>query len=171
MGPPVGPCHSFETHHAQISPSADISSLYAMLAFFGFRILVLLTSLLTDFIVIPLIFYIVVAAGRFDLVALRKGGWLFDVAATAHEPWYQFYTYLGTCTRFFGMMLCGSSLLVPDFRNVWFSVLWSTLPTQFALWVTLPFLLSLELTETWKDCSSTFCIRPSMFRHSVCKVW
>ncbi|KAJ2925987.1 hypothetical protein H1R20_g11096, partial [Candolleomyces eurysporus] len=66
------------------------------------------------FTVIPLIFYIVVAAGRFDLGVLRKDGWLFDVGVTAGEHWYQFYSYL-------------------DFRYVWFSALWSTLPTQFAL--------------------------------------
>ncbi|KAF9005068.1 sulfate anion transporter [Cyathus striatus] len=66
------------------------------------------------FIIIPLIFYVVITAAQIDLYDLRKAGWLFDMGDTAHEPWWQFYTYL-------------------DFRAVRFGPLWSTLPTQFAL--------------------------------------
>ncbi|TEB26440.1 hypothetical protein FA13DRAFT_1756329 [Coprinellus micaceus] len=65
------------------------------------------------FIIIPFLFYIAVAAGQLDLTVLRKTGWLFDVATTG-ESWYHFYTYL-------------------KFENIWWSALWATMPTQFAL--------------------------------------
>ncbi|KAF7416286.1 hypothetical protein PC9H_002551 [Pleurotus ostreatus] len=65
------------------------------------------------FITIPILFYVVVAAGQLDLGALRRDGWLFNIA-TEHVAWYKFYTYL-------------------DFNAVRFSPLWNTLPTQFAL--------------------------------------
>jgi SulP family sulfate permease len=48
----------------------------------------------SDFLAIPLVFYIVVATGHFDLSHLRETGWLFDVG-DADEPWWQFYTYWG----------------------------------------------------------------------------
>ena len=51
--------------------------------------------LLSDFIMIPIIFYIVVAAAHLDLANLRKTGWLFDMD-TSDEPWYRFYTFFGT---------------------------------------------------------------------------
>ncbi|KZT04035.1 uncharacterized protein LAESUDRAFT_658528 [Laetiporus sulphureus 93-53] len=65
------------------------------------------------FMIIPAVFYIVVAAGHMDLGNLRQKGWLFDMG-TAHEPWYHFYSLF-------------------DFKATRWSVLWSTLPTQFAL--------------------------------------
>ncbi|KAF6756738.1 vacuole protein [Ephemerocybe angulata] len=65
------------------------------------------------FIVIPLVFYVVVLAGRFDFAQLRAEGWLFDVSM-AREPWWKFYTYL-------------------NFRRVVWGALWNTMPTQFAL--------------------------------------
>lgn len=66
------------------------------------------------FIAIPMIFYVIVAAGRFDLGNLRQHGWLFDVGVGSHQAWYKFYSYL-------------------DVNLVRFGPLWSTLPTQFAL--------------------------------------
>lgn len=48
----------------------------------------------TDFITIPVIFYIVVAIARLDLTVLRSDGWLFEMD-TADEPWYKFYTLYG----------------------------------------------------------------------------
>ncbi|EIW78004.1 hypothetical protein CONPUDRAFT_109324 [Coniophora puteana RWD-64-598 SS2] len=69
------------------------------------------------FLVIPVIFYIVVAAAQLDLGALRRSGWLFDIAAStggAEDRWYGFYTFL-------------------DWRLIQFRPLWTTLPTQFAL--------------------------------------
>ncbi|PPQ66690.1 hypothetical protein CVT26_009550 [Gymnopilus dilepis] len=66
------------------------------------------------FIFIPLVFYIVVFAAGLDLEGLRKTGWIFEMGASAHEPWYTFWTYF-------------------DFSVVKYSALWSTLPTQFAL--------------------------------------
>jgi hypothetical protein len=47
-----------------------------------------------DFIVIPIVFYIVVAAAHLDLRHLRTSGWLFDMD-TADDPWYKFYTFYG----------------------------------------------------------------------------
>ncbi|KAH9475182.1 hypothetical protein JR316_0012293 [Psilocybe cubensis] len=66
------------------------------------------------FIIIPIIFYIVVFAAGLDLGHLRRTGWIFDMGASAQEPWYKFYSYF-------------------NFGLVRYSALWSTLPTQFAL--------------------------------------
>jgi SulP family sulfate permease len=66
------------------------------------------------FIVIPLVFYIVVAAAQLDLGVLRQTGWLFDMGNSADRSWYEFYTYY-------------------DFGKIRFEALWNTLPTQFAL--------------------------------------
>ena len=67
-----------------------------------------------DFIIIPLVFYIVVATAGLNIEDLRRSGWIFDMSGAAREPWYNFYTYF-------------------DFGKVYYSALWSTLPTQFAL--------------------------------------
>jgi hypothetical protein len=48
-----------------------------------------------DFLVIPIIFYIVVAAARLDLDTLRMEHWLLDAGKTSHMPWYHYYSYLG----------------------------------------------------------------------------
>lgn len=74
-----------------------------------------------DFITIGAIFYSVVFSARLNLNDLRTAGWIFDMGSAAHEPWYKFYTYF-------------------DFGKVRYSVLWSTLPTQFALCVIRIFL-------------------------------
>ncbi|KAJ7764856.1 sulfate transporter family-domain-containing protein [Mycena metata] len=67
------------------------------------------------FILIPVIFYIVVAAAQLNIADLRDAGWVFDMAERANtEHWYKFYSYY-------------------DFSKVRFGPLWSTLPTQFAL--------------------------------------
>ncbi|TCD70373.1 hypothetical protein EIP91_003725 [Steccherinum ochraceum] len=65
------------------------------------------------FILIPVVFYMVVAAARLDVGSLRGNGWLFDMD-TADEPWYRFWTFF-------------------DFRATNWGALWDTLPTQFAL--------------------------------------
>ncbi|CAL1702683.1 unnamed protein product [Somion occarium] len=65
------------------------------------------------FIIIPVIFYIIVAAARLDFGALRRDGWLFDMD-TSDDPWYKFYTFY-------------------DFNATSWSALWATVPTQFAL--------------------------------------
>lgn len=49
-----------------------------------------------DFLMVPVVFYIVVAAARLDLGVLREKGWLFDMG-TSREPWYHFYTLYGKC--------------------------------------------------------------------------
>ncbi|KAF8530074.1 sulfate transporter family-domain-containing protein [Hysterangium stoloniferum] len=67
----------------------------------------------TYFLVIPVVFYIVVAIGRFDIPTLRRTGWLFDMGDT-NEPWYHFYAYF-------------------DFRRTNWSLIWTTMPTQLAL--------------------------------------
>ncbi|KAG9312501.1 sulfate transporter family-domain-containing protein [Chiua virens] len=69
------------------------------------------------FLVIPIVFYIVVAAAQLDLGTLRREGWLFETAEEvggAVESWYTFYTYF-------------------DLRAVHWTLIWTTLPTQFAL--------------------------------------
>ena len=48
-----------------------------------------------DFIIIPLVFYLVVLVGGSDLGDLRKSGWLFDMGSNGKEPWYKFYSYYG----------------------------------------------------------------------------
>ncbi|KAG8830293.1 hypothetical protein FRC17_005091 [Serendipita sp. 399] len=65
------------------------------------------------FLCIPIIFYVVVFAGHFDLQHLRETGWLFDVG-TAHEPWWKIYTYW-------------------DLRKVDYLALLQIMPTQLAL--------------------------------------
>lgn len=65
------------------------------------------------FIIIPIVFYIVVAAGRFDLKHLRATGWLFDVG-DEHVPWWKIYTYW-------------------DLRRVNYMALLQIMPTQMAL--------------------------------------
>jgi SulP family sulfate permease len=69
-----------------------------------------------DFITVPAIFYVVVAAAGLNLTDLRQSRWVFDMGSSAREPWFKFYSYF-------------------DFEKVNYSVLWSTLPTQFALLV------------------------------------
>ncbi|KAG0696357.1 sulfate transporter family-domain-containing protein [Suillus ampliporus] len=69
------------------------------------------------FMIIPAVFYVVVAAARLDLGALRRDGWLFDAAqgtGGAEDRWYGFYSYL-------------------DLGLIKFAPLWTTLPIQFAL--------------------------------------
>ena len=53
------------------------------------------TNMCIDFLVIPLVFYVVVAAKKLDLHDLRTAGWIFDMGSSVHEPWYQFYNYFG----------------------------------------------------------------------------
>lgn len=59
-----------------------------------------LTEVCADFIAIPIIFYIIVAAARLDLGKLREAGWLFDME-TADDPWWKFYTFYGARLVFF----------------------------------------------------------------------
>ena len=59
--------------------------------------------LILDFLIIPVIFYIVVLAAGLDLGGLRRSGWLFDMGASAHEPWYTFYTYYGKNISWFSI--------------------------------------------------------------------
>ncbi|KAF8882992.1 sulfate transporter family-domain-containing protein [Infundibulicybe gibba] len=66
------------------------------------------------FMVIPTIFYIVVAAAQLNLPSLREAGWVFDMGPGEHEVWNKFYSYF-------------------DLGAVQFAPLWTTLPTQFAL--------------------------------------
>ena len=44
-------------------------------------------------------FYIVIFGAGLDLDALRRDGWLFEVARS-EEKWYRFYTYFGAFHRF-----------------------------------------------------------------------
>ncbi|KAH9847094.1 sulfate transporter family-domain-containing protein [Lenzites betulinus] len=65
------------------------------------------------FCIIPVAFYVVVAAAHLDLAALREAGWIFDMG-TSREPWYQFYSLY-------------------DFKAMDWGAFWATMPTQFAL--------------------------------------
>ncbi|KAF7986828.1 hypothetical protein HWV62_12524 [Athelia sp. TMB] len=66
------------------------------------------------FLVIPIIFYIVVAAAGLDLDTLRKTGWLFNMGDSGDEKWYDFYSYY-------------------DIGLIHGSAIWATIPTQLAL--------------------------------------
>ena len=48
----------------------------------------------SDFLMVPIVFYIVVAAAHLDMGVLREKGWLFDMGAS-REPWYHFYALFG----------------------------------------------------------------------------
>lgn len=51
-----------------------------------------------DFVVIPILFYIIVAAAQVNLDELRENGWLFDIPGGVKgqpEKWWRFYTYFG----------------------------------------------------------------------------
>lgn len=65
------------------------------------------------FVLIPAIFYVVVLSARLNLGELRDAGWLFDVGG-GEGKWYAFYEFF-------------------DFREIRWTALWATLPTQFAL--------------------------------------
>ncbi|ADV20089.1 vacuolar protein [Cryptococcus gattii E566] len=65
------------------------------------------------FFIISVIFYIVVAIGRWDLQHLREMGWVFDVG-TNKQAWWKFYTLF-------------------DFRKTNWEAFWIALPTQLAL--------------------------------------
>ncbi|KAG1824746.1 sulfate transporter family-domain-containing protein [Suillus subaureus] len=69
------------------------------------------------FMIVPVVFYVVVAAAQLDLGVLRRDGWLFDMAegtGGGEDKWYEFYSYL-------------------DLGLIRFTPLRTTLPIQFAL--------------------------------------
>ncbi|CDZ96940.1 vacuole protein [Phaffia rhodozyma] len=65
------------------------------------------------FLVVPIIFYIVIAIIGVDFETLRKNRWVFEVGQVK-EPWYTFYSYY-------------------DFRQVHWGAFWKSMSTQFAL--------------------------------------
>lgn len=65
------------------------------------------------FFVIPIIFYIVVAIGKWPLAELRRTNWVFDVGQNT-QAWWKFYTQF-------------------DFRRTNWEAFWAALPTQLAL--------------------------------------
>ncbi|KAF9652510.1 hypothetical protein BDM02DRAFT_3089083 [Thelephora ganbajun] len=67
----------------------------------------------TYFIIIPVVFYIVVGIGRFNLGELREAGWLFTTGGSK-DPWYKFYTLF-------------------DFKAIQWGPFWNVFPTQLAL--------------------------------------
>ena len=50
------------------------------------------SSFHSDFMMIPAIFYVVVAAAGLDIQTLRQTGWVFDMGGSS-ESWYKFYSY------------------------------------------------------------------------------
>lgn len=72
-----------------------------------------------DFMLIPLVFYVVVFAAHLDITTLRHDGWVFDLGTSASasakdQNWWSFYSYL-------------------DFKIVRWKAVWATMPTQLAL--------------------------------------
>ncbi|ORX36862.1 sulfate transporter family-domain-containing protein [Kockovaella imperatae] len=65
------------------------------------------------FFLIPVVFYIIVFAGRFDLDHLRQLGWVMNVGGGS-EAWWKFYTYF-------------------DFKKTDWGAFWAGMPTQLAL--------------------------------------
>lgn len=49
---------------------------------------------------IPAIFYVVVAAAGLDIPTLRHDGWIFDMGGSS-ESWYKFYSYFSTFIHIF----------------------------------------------------------------------
>jgi SulP family sulfate permease len=48
--------------------------------------------------IIPLVFYVVIAAAQLDLGVLRRDGWLFDMAEGTggrEDKYYGYHSYLG----------------------------------------------------------------------------
>lgn len=74
-------------HHQLIFPICRFSNIFSL----KYRYL----SHGTDFLLIPVIFYVVVAIAHLNLDTLRSGGWVFDIG-TSREPWWAFYEYYGT---------------------------------------------------------------------------
>jgi hypothetical protein len=58
------------------------------------------SDLLIDFIIIPILFYIVLAASGSSIADWREDGWLFDMSNGKDAKWYEFYTYLGECALY-----------------------------------------------------------------------
>lgn len=89
----IGASDIVESHHTQVASSTDFPTLqvFIRLSSANFN-----SHDHSDFIVIPLIFYIIVAAARVDLWDLRHSGWIFDIGTGEHEAWYKFYSYFGT---------------------------------------------------------------------------
>lgn len=67
----------------------------------------------TYFFLIPCIFYIVIAIGRWPIEHLRVTGWIFDVGK-ASKPWWSFYTLF-------------------SLRDFSWKAFWACIPTQLAL--------------------------------------
>ncbi|EIW70854.1 hypothetical protein TREMEDRAFT_71395 [Tremella mesenterica DSM 1558] len=65
------------------------------------------------FFVIPIVFYVVVLAGRLDFADLRETGWVFDVGKNT-QAWWKFYTLF-------------------DFAQTNWGAFWAAMPTQLAL--------------------------------------
>ncbi|OJA08461.1 hypothetical protein AZE42_05050 [Rhizopogon vesiculosus] len=89
------------------------------------------------FMIIPAVFYVVVAAAQLDLNALRKDGWLFNStegAGGVEDKWYGFYSYLGEeVPSIEDEHMAHSIFTRADFGLIQFTPIWTTLPIQFAL--------------------------------------
>lgn len=92
MGSCICPRSAFKGHHIKVASSTHTSNLYCKLFCRSRERLIVLFP--TDFLIIPVLFYLVVLVVGFDLDMLRSKGWLFEVAKS-EAKWYQFYTYFG----------------------------------------------------------------------------
>lgn len=51
-------------------------------------------SFLVDFVLVPVVFYLIVLAARINISTLRSGGWVFDIQDGEDSHWYEFYQWL-----------------------------------------------------------------------------
>ena len=88
----------------------------------------------SDFVALPIIFYIVIFAGGFSIDHLRQNGWVFNVGES-RDPWYKFYTQFGKFCSFVRFCHCLqlAVCLSADFRHTSWPAVWETMPTQVAL--------------------------------------
>jgi len=66
-----------------------------------------------DFLIIPVAFYVIVAAASLNLDNLRKEGWLFESAQGTGEKWYEFYSYYGEYTARLSTLFMGAHTHAP----------------------------------------------------------
>lgn len=87
---------SATSHYAPISSSAHLSCLWV---FRNLPFFFVILNLFSDFVALPMIFYLVILAGGFNINDLRHHGWVFDVGE-ARDPWYKFYMQFGECLMY-----------------------------------------------------------------------
>jgi hypothetical protein len=131
---------------------------------------------MVDFLVIPVVFYIIVAAAQLNLGVLREEGWLFNIKNGEKESWYKFYSYLGeTCIQFcvteaycdilqilelsntdHFWQLCQLSLLCKSYFERFYAVVANIFHVQALLQYSAP---AIECASTMYASMLQYCIR------------